>query len=102
MRRGIADRQELHKIAENLMDNCLAPNSDGGGYGCDNMTVIIVALLHGKTKEEWYDLIIDRVKNKDGPVAPKKFCISPPQTKRAISNYSSLPWSRIQSIPELE
>jgi len=60
------------------MDNCLAPSSDGGGYGCDNMTVIIVALLHGKTKEEWYNMIIDRVKNKDGPVAPKKFGTSPP------------------------
>jgi hypothetical protein len=46
------------------MDNCLAPSSDGGGYGCDNMTVIIVALLQGKTKEEWYDMVADRVKNK--------------------------------------
>jgi protein phosphatase PTC2/3 len=59
------------------MDNCLAPSSDGGGYGCDNMTVIIVALLHGKTKEQWYDMIVDRVKEKDGPVAPKKFGIFP-------------------------
>src|SRR5271169_5146562 len=75
VRRGIAERQELHKIAENLMDNCLAPSSDGGGYGCDNMTVIIVALLHRKSKDEWYDTVIQRVKNKDGPVAPKKFCI---------------------------
>jgi protein phosphatase PTC2/3 len=75
VRRGIVERQELHKIAENLMDNCLAPSSDGGGYGCDNMTVIIVALLNGQTKEQWYDMIIERVKNKDGPVAPKKFGI---------------------------
>jgi hypothetical protein len=76
VRRGIAARQELHKICENLMDNCLAPSSDGGGYGCDNMTVIIVALLHGQTKDQWYDMIAERVKNKDGPVAPKKFCLS--------------------------
>jgi len=73
VRRGIAARQELHKICENLMDNCLAPSSDGGGYGCDNMTVIIVALLHGQTKDQWYDMIAERVKNKNGPVAPKKF-----------------------------
>ena len=73
VRRGVAERQELHKIAENLMDNCLAPSSDGGGFGCDNMTVIIVALLHGKSKDEWYDLVGQRVKEKDGPVAPKKF-----------------------------
>lgn len=25
------------------------------GLGCDNMTVVIVALLQGKTKEEWYE-----------------------------------------------
>jgi protein phosphatase 2C family protein 2/3 len=57
------------------MDNCLAPTSDGGGYGCDNMTVIIVALLNGKTKEQWYDMVVERVAQKDGPVAPKKFGI---------------------------
>lgn len=55
------------------MDNCLAPSSDGGGYGCDNMTVIIVALLNGMTKDQWYDMVAERVKNRDGPVAPKKF-----------------------------
>jgi len=73
VRRGIAERQELYKIAENLMDNCIATSADGGGYGCDNMTVIIVALLNGKTKEKWYDMVSERVKNKDGPVAPKSF-----------------------------
>jgi len=59
------------------MDNCLAPTSDGGGYGCDNMTVIIVGLLNGKTKEQWYDMVAERVSNKDGPVAAKKFGIAP-------------------------
>ena len=77
MRRGIAERQELHRICENLMDNCLAPTSDGGGYGCDNMTVIIVALLNGKSKDQWYDMVVERVANKDGPVAPTKFGIEP-------------------------
>jgi hypothetical protein len=81
------------------MDNCLAPSSDGGGYGCDNMTVIIVALLHGNTKEQWYDMVAERVKNKDGPVAPKKFGIPPSAFK---SNCSSFSRSRIQSIPKLE
>jgi protein phosphatase 2C family protein 2/3 len=46
------------------MDTCLSPTSYGGEYGRDNMTVIIVALLHGKTKEEWYDMIVDRVKKR--------------------------------------
>ena len=99
MRRGIAERQELHKIAENLMDNCLAPSSDGGGYGCDNMTVIIVALLNGQTKEQWYNTVVERVKAKDGPAAPKKFGIFSPF---GDSDSSSLPGTRFQSVPELE
>ncbi|KAI6710880.1 hypothetical protein JHW43_006611 [Diplocarpon mali] len=45
VRRGIAAKQELSKICENMMDNCLASNSETGGVGCDNMTIIIVGLL---------------------------------------------------------
>ncbi|KAI9664578.1 MAG: Protein phosphatase 2C 2 [Bathelium mastoideum] len=70
VRRGIAAKQELHAICENMMDNCLASNSDTGGVGCDNMTIIIVGLLRGRTKEEWYKDIADRVANGDGPCAP--------------------------------
>lgn len=71
VRRGIAARQDLSYICENIMDNCLAPASDVSGIGCDNMTILIVGLLNGKTKEEWYDLIAERVANNDGPVAPE-------------------------------
>ncbi|KAJ9661872.1 Protein phosphatase 2C 2 [Coniosporium apollinis] len=67
VRRGIAAKQELQAICENMMDNCLASNSDTGGVGCDNMTMIIVGLLKGKTKDEWYKEIADRVANGDGP-----------------------------------
>lgn len=81
------------------MDNCLAPSSDGGGYGCDNMTVIIVALLHGQTKEQWYNTVAERVKAKDGPAAPKKFGNS---AIRSNADDSSFSRARIQSIPELE
>ena len=73
MRRGIAAKQELQSICENLMDNCLAPSSETGGVGCDNMTVIIVGLLRGKTKDEWYKEIADRVANGDGPCAPPEY-----------------------------
>ncbi|KTW32682.1 uncharacterized protein T551_00167 [Pneumocystis jirovecii RU7] len=66
VRRGIAAKQELHKICENLMDNCLASSSETGGLGCDNMTVIIVGFLQGKTKEEWYDMIAKRVESENG------------------------------------
>ncbi|KKZ61453.1 protein phosphatase [[Emmonsia] crescens] len=73
VRRGIAAKQELHRICENMMDNCLASNSETGGVGCDNMTMVIIALLHGKTKEEWYKIIADRVANGDGPCAPPEY-----------------------------
>ncbi|OCL14494.1 PP2C-domain-containing protein [Glonium stellatum] len=67
VRRGIVAKQELSAICENMMDNCLAPNSDTGGVGCDNMTMIIVALLQGRTKEQWYKEVAARVSNGDGP-----------------------------------
>ncbi|OLL25221.1 Protein phosphatase 2C 3 [Neolecta irregularis DAH-3] len=73
VRRGITADQELHKICENLMDNCMAPSSETGGVGCDNMTVIIVGLLQGKTKAEWYKMIADRVAQGDGPCAPPHY-----------------------------
>jgi len=73
VRRGVAAKQELHKICENLMDNCLASNSDTGGVGCDNMTVIIVALLRGQKKEDWYNTIAQRVADGDGPCAPPEY-----------------------------
>lgn len=65
VRRGINERLSLTKIAEALIDICLAPNSYGSGIGCDNMSVIVVALLNGKTLEEWYQHVID----KKGPVS---------------------------------
>lgn len=55
------------------MDNCLASNSETGGVGCDNMTMIVVALLRGKTKDEWYQEIGDRVAKNDGPCAPPEY-----------------------------
>lgn len=52
------------------MNNCLASGSETGGVGCDNMTMVIVGLLNGRTKEQWYDQIAERVAQGDGPCAP--------------------------------
>ncbi|TFK74804.1 PP2C-domain-containing protein [Pluteus cervinus] len=63
--------KELSEIGEMMCDHCLAPDtSSGAGIGCDNMTVLIVALLHGRTKEEWYSWVTDRVKNEYGYKTP--------------------------------
>jgi protein phosphatase PTC2/3 len=67
VRRGIAARHELQDICENLMHYCLDDQAH------DNMTMIIVALLGGRTKEEWYDMIAERVANSDGPCGPEGY-----------------------------
>lgn len=61
VRREIAQGHPLDRVCEDLMDRCLAPDSEIGGVGCDNMTVIIVGILCGKTREEWYETIKKRV-----------------------------------------
>lgn len=49
----ISEGLELPQVCESMMDACLASSSDMVSLGCDNMTVIIVALLKDKTKAEW-------------------------------------------------
>lgn len=39
---------EPEEICEELMDKCLAPDCLMGGLGCDNMTVVIICLLHDR------------------------------------------------------
>ncbi|CAO3634017.1 unnamed protein product [Cunninghamella blakesleeana] len=55
VREGLSKKQTLKEICENIMDRCLASETDVGGFGCDNMTVVIVGLLHGKSEQEWYE-----------------------------------------------
>ncbi|KAF2740622.1 protein phosphatase-like protein 2c [Polyplosphaeria fusca] len=73
VRRGIVAKQPLSAICENMMDNCLASNSDTGGVGCDNMTMTVIGLLQGRTKEQWYEDIAKRVANGEGPCAPPEY-----------------------------
>lgn len=99
VRRGIAAKQELHAICENMMDNCLASNSETGGVGCDNMTMVVIALLNGKTKEEWYKMVGDRVANGDGPCAPPEYgksspVSSPPAARKKESSPEWPVWHR--------
>ncbi|KAF9221630.1 PP2C-domain-containing protein [Gyrodon lividus] len=71
IRLKVSEGKELHEICEEMCDHCLAPDtSSGAGIGCDNMTVLIVAILNGRTKQEWYDWITDRVKNGYGFATP--------------------------------
>ncbi|WVQ71269.1 hypothetical protein IAR50_000795 [Cryptococcus sp. DSM 104548] len=70
-RRGIAQGKSLGQICEEMMVKCLAKDSSTGGIGCDNMTVVIVALLNGRTPEEWQNWVKERVDNKVGHDTPE-------------------------------
>lgn len=90
VRRGIAARQPLDKICENMMNKCISNGSDTRGIGCDNMTMIVVGLLQGKTQEEWYNMIAKRVADGDGPCAPPEY-----------AEMNNLPWPyQYESSPD--
>ena len=71
IRYEVSEGKELAEITELICDHCLAPDTTSRlGIGCDNMTILIVALLHNRTKEEWCSWITDRVKNSIGYETP--------------------------------
>ncbi|EJF63408.1 PP2C-domain-containing protein [Dichomitus squalens] len=68
----ISQGRRLPQICEEICELCLAPDTTtGAGIGCDNMTIMIVAILNGKTQDEWYNWVTDRVKNKYGYQTPE-------------------------------
>lgn len=52
VRNRIGGGMHPEDICEDLMSRCLAPDCQMGGLGCDNMTVVIIAFLHGKPYAE--------------------------------------------------
>lgn len=60
----------MTEITEFICELCLAPDTSTTGLGCDNMTVMIVALLNGRTKEQWYDWVAERVERQYGYPTP--------------------------------
>ena len=68
VRYQVSEGKELTEIGEMICDHCLAPDTNSWlGMGCVNMTLLIVAITHGRSKEEW---IAYRVKNNYGYVTP--------------------------------
>ncbi|TFY81911.1 hypothetical protein EWM64_g2100 [Hericium alpestre] len=67
VRLQLSEGKQLPQICENICELCLAPDtSSGAGIGCDNMTILIVALLNGKTKEQWYAMMRERIATRYG------------------------------------
>lgn len=59
----IAQGVSLSLIAEQMTENCLAHDAMAG-IGCDNMTVVVYALLQGKSESDWADSVSKRVEGK--------------------------------------
>ena len=58
--RGIisTETNTLNDIASKILDICCAPNTEENEIGCDNMSIIIVALLqNGESEKEWFERI---------------------------------------------
>jgi len=71
VRAQVAQGKDLAKIAEDMCEHCLSPGTDGGdGIGADNMTVLIVALLHDRSPKEWTQWIARRVEKGYGYKTP--------------------------------
>lgn len=62
IREGIVNRLGLSQIAENLLNECASEKEEASSKkpSYDNMTMIIVGFLQGKTKEEYYNMIKER------------------------------------------
>jgi protein phosphatase 2C family protein 2/3 len=68
----ISQGKELPEIAEEICELCLAPDTESGaGIGCDNMTMLVVAILNGKTHDQWKEWVTNRVKNDIGHATPR-------------------------------
>jgi protein phosphatase 2C family protein 2/3 len=70
VRLKVSEGKELNEIGEMMCDYCLGPDTNDNCMGLDNMTVLIVAILNGRTKEEWYSWVTDRVKQNYGYETP--------------------------------
>jgi protein phosphatase 2C family protein 2/3 len=79
VRYQVSQGKELTEIGEMICEYCLAPDTTSD-IGCDNMTILIVAITHGRSKDDWYAWITERVKNNYGYDTP-----------------STLPWLYSQS-----
>ena len=84
VRRSIASGKSLPDICEDMMNHCLAPDNDRkSGIGMDNMTIIVLAFLHGRTEEEWMAWIKKKIELGNGyPTSPTFPACFGPQTLR--------------------
>ena len=76
VRQKIAEKIPLDTICENTLNHCLADAGTLTVAGCDNMTMVVVAFLNGRTVENWYEHVGSRV-------APVKLVNTPANSRTA-------------------
>ena len=88
---------DLGLVAESLMDYCLAPDSDLGSIGCDNMTVVLVAIYRdGQSEEAWLDAMTSSVTESGLKVDPaKSVAARSAGTQRGVLGLASPPTSAV-------
>jgi hypothetical protein len=103
--RQVAERRSLQEICEFTIQQCCAPKSNAVGIGCDNITMILVAFLHGRSLEQWYDWVAAG-KEKGGYVAPQEHPriwawgrIVPSQRDAALRGGQPDPRPQINALP---
>lgn len=56
---GLCKGLPLEEISSKIIDVCCSPTTEGTGIGCDNMSIIIVALLkEGEDEKSWAQRIL--------------------------------------------
>ncbi|KOH00041.1 Protein phosphatase 2C 2 [Saccharomyces pastorianus] len=55
---GLQEGMTLNEISSRIIDVCCSPTTEGTGIGCDNMSIVVVALLKdGENPATWADRI---------------------------------------------
>jgi serine/threonine protein phosphatase PrpC len=80
--KGIKLGKRLEEICEDMMDHCVADEQTTNGLGYDNMSVIIVGILNGKSQQEWYNAI----KKNSTVSVPNSPCSSTPSSPKVDRN----------------
>ncbi|KAI9026571.1 phosphatase 2C-like domain-containing protein [Phycomyces nitens] len=98
IRSELANKVPLEEICEEIMDHCLAPDCEGGGVGCDNMSIMIIGVLNGKTVDEWYDWMAKRTSGSKNTDSLGNSVEKPKEAVKEVENADSKSTPDVYSI----
>jgi hypothetical protein len=77
VRRQISVGYTLPAVVDFIPHSCMLPEWSPRMPGTDNMTIVIVAFLHGQTKEEWTDAVTRSYVARHGTPTPSPLSLYP-------------------------